>query len=180
METTNKFIRTIFMFFVTSLVFTSCSPEDGKDGEQGPMGNANVTLYKFEGTYNFANTSFFWFYCESTIGDAENSLWQAFIVPSANERLSYSIPGYGADGGSFYRMHMQNEDSNNPGFAAISIRKQSGAGEVYNKVRIFRILANNTGATNKTIGKRYNGYTEEEVRAMSYEEFLNAFNITEN
>lgn len=45
MKTTNKFIRTALMLFVTSLVFTSCSPEDGKDGEQGPMGNANVKVF---------------------------------------------------------------------------------------------------------------------------------------
>ena len=42
MTTTNKFIGKMIFLFVGVLAFTACSPEDGKDGEQGPMGNANV------------------------------------------------------------------------------------------------------------------------------------------
>ena len=42
MTTTNKFIGKMIFLFLGVLTFTACSPEDGKDGEQGPMGNANV------------------------------------------------------------------------------------------------------------------------------------------
>lgn len=180
MKPTNKFIGTMIIFFMTMLALTACSPEDGKDGKDGldgqpgPMGNANVTLYEFEDTYNFAATSEFMFTCDSTIEDAENSLWQAFMVSASQEYYSYSIPGYGYQGNSFYRLALSILNQ-----TELWIQKQSGPGEVYVKVRIFRILANNTGATNRTIGKLYNGYTEEEVRAMSYDEFANAFGLSD-
>lgn len=182
MTTTNKFIGKMIFLFVGVLALTACSPEDGKDGldgaqgPQGPMGNANVTLYEFEGTYNFANTSQFQFTCDSTVEEAENSLWQGFIVLASDERLSFSVPGYGTGSSTFYRLYVDIYF----GRADIWIGRSTGPGETYNKVRIFRILANNTGAVNKTMSdiKLYNGYTEEEVRAMSYEEFVNAFELS--
>ena len=182
MKTTNKLIGKMIFLFVGVLAFTACSPEDGKDGQdgeqgvQGPTGNANVTLYEFEGTYNFANTSHFQFTCDSTVEEAENSLWQGFIVLASDEYLSFSVPGYGTSSSTFYRLYMDTYY----GQADMWIERSTGPGETYSKIRIFRILANNTGAVNKTMGdiKLYNGYTEEEVRAMSYEEFVNAFELS--
>jgi hypothetical protein len=38
----NKFITQLGKLLIAIVLFTSCSPEDGKDGEQGPAGTANV------------------------------------------------------------------------------------------------------------------------------------------
>ncbi len=185
MKTTNKFIGTIIILFVTALAFTACSPEDGNDGKdgldgqngaqgaQGPTGNANVTLYEFTEGYDFESTIEFIFTCDSSIEDAENSLWQTFLARETGNL--YSVSGYGYNNSTLYKSYLRIAT----GTSNIHIRKQTGPGEIYSKVRIFRILANNTGGTaNRTMGRLYNGYTEEEVKAMSYEEFVNAFELS--
>lgn len=38
----NVFLKNLGKLLIVITLFTSCSPEDGKDGEQGPAGTANV------------------------------------------------------------------------------------------------------------------------------------------
>jgi hypothetical protein len=55
----NKLLELIGKFFIIMVLFTSCSPEDGKDGEQGPSGTANVMYSDWiNQDWNFTNDTY--------------------------------------------------------------------------------------------------------------------------
>lgn len=142
--------------------------EDGADGEDGEDGNANVRLYTFDAGYNWATTFEYSFECPSDQDTSVNSLWLAYIVNSSD--YVYNLPGKGTASATTYRCYRYDGST----MVNYYITVGEGPGETYEEVRIFRVYANIAG---RNINNIYNGFTEEEVRAMSYEAFCMNFHI---
>lgn len=178
MTTTNKFIGKMIFLFAGVLVFTACSPEDGKDGmqgPQGPMGNANVIASEW-----------------IDAGFSSNALVSSFYIDDFNITQeiidSGVILAYGKDpSGTIVSIPFVHYETsyyfyvNSPG--EINFHGQSTDGNskdftIIEQVRYVIIPASTGGATTKIMNRLYNGYTEEELKAMSYDELVNVFNIS--
>lgn len=191
MRTTNKFIRTALMLFVTSLVFTSCSPEDGKDGEQGPIGNANVIVSDW---LSFQQATY------DTTRDGSNLKENYIDVPELNSEImdkgailvyikflsnAFPLPYTSNAGGKpntvsfipdiqkIYITRFAHDNSGSLGFGTVQFKyilipKPENTG--------MRLKGENSQNLFKIGG---DWYTLEELKAMSYEEICDMFNISE-
>ncbi len=184
MITTNKFIGKMIFLFVGALAFTACSPEDGKDGidgqqgaqgEQGPTGNANIIASQWIDADFSNNTDYSYFYIDAP--DITQEIIDSGVI------LAYGKEPFGAIvsipfvfGKASYYFAV--EPSGRIIFIGSSTDGSNISFTIIEQVRYVIIPASTGGATTKIMNRLYNGYTEEELKAMSYDELVNVFNIS--
>lgn len=124
--------------------------QDGQDGQQGPQGpagedgNANVTLYIFEG-HDFFNDSHVTF---RELSDIENPLdytWLVYLVRRPGTQFrQYLIPGRGSccDGEYAVETLTFPENPNNNTFQ-FEIGLVAGGGEEFDEIHIYQIGVSN-------------------------------------
>jgi len=178
-------MKTILFYctVVVSLTFFSCSDGrdgidgiDGTQGEQGPQGpqgvegNANVTMYIFEG-YDF-NAVFDAELYFPDVSEEEfyESGWFAYLVFEVDTGteivdLYYQIPGYGRQNHSFYQAVWYYYLGN----STLAIQRVNGPGEVYSGIRVIQVHANNF--------ESYNSPFQEEVDFGDYEAVITHFGL---
>lgn len=176
MTTTNKFIGKMIFLFVGVLAFTACSPEDGKDGEQGPMGNANVIASDWITTSFPNNTTQGGFYIDDS--NITQQIVDSGVVLAYgkynNSEYNIALPFAWNNKSYYFLTHLGRVE-----FVGHSLNGITQNFTVITHVRYVIIPPSVSGGVeNKTINKLYNGYTEEELRAMSYDEFVNVFELS--
>lgn len=155
--------------------------DTGAQGTPGADGNANVTLYIFDGN-NFSTTT-------NAIRriNLENetelieSAWLVYLrypQPASNEFpfIYYHVPGLGFAGNSEYRV--------NHSWRAISldaqfeVRRASGPGENYDQIRIIRIESSETVEGTDVAGKLA-GFSQipGDLNVNNYNEVVRYFNL---
>lgn len=150
----NKFYLVLITILAIGLASVACEGPSGPDGPQGPQGeqgpegpqgvqgNANVTLYIFDG-HDFSTSTEI--HRDIEVNNPEESVWLVYLIESAttvcNNPLGcgYLLPGTGFLGDSYYRVFLQY--SLTP--FRISINRESGPGEEYSTIHIIRIEATN-------------------------------------
>lgn len=166
------------------LIFTACEgpagPEgpagadgqDGAPGQDGEDGNANVTVYIFDG-HDFSSSSSYFLPGITGLTETEmkESAWDVYML--ATNDIYYPIPGYGENGLSEYRVFYSFNSSNSE--VDFDIRLETGTGEQYNEVRIVRTAANNV--EDNTTTKVSGDSQEPQVDFSNYQEVVDYYNI---
>lgn len=142
----------------------------GANGANGQNGNANVKLYVFDGTYNFTSLNEKTTTINCARDTSERSLWITYMLNAPLEEFQYALPGYGTAGNTFYRVYSKIEDTS----INIYITKVTGPGETYNRIKIYRIYANNIAENGVA---DYNGFSRDQVEKMSIQELEQNFVI---
>ena len=161
--------------------------QQGPQGDTGPQGipgadgNANVTLYIFDGN-NFTTTTNAIRHInlenETELIDNAWLVYLRYPQPANNEFpfLYYHVPGLGFGGNSEYRV--------NHTWRAISlgaqfeIRRASGAGENYDQIRIIRIESSETVEGADVAGKlAMNSQIPNGINVYDYYEVVRYLNL---
>lgn len=132
---------------LTLLVFGCSKDKEGPQGEPGPSGNANVTVYTY-GTQTFTGSIN---YTLKNMSQAriDSSLVLAYYNPSTEVSTSwYPVPGLGS-GGAYDARYFIYPAGNNVDFNyAVRLMNPNGTGGyntqvTFTKFRIFIVPANN-------------------------------------
>lgn len=149
--------KTIFFtfFFAICLAAGACEGPEGPQGEQGPQGpegprgeqgpegpagedgNANVTLYVFDG-YDFTGEDFTARFVNlNSQEEMRESAWLYYLVLFPNE-IYYAIPGFGSFGGEYLVGRQWTGSSSRHVINCVD----GGCGE-YGEIHIIRIAGTN-------------------------------------
>ncbi len=157
-------MKTISNFLIISLcvvLFTSCQKEgpagpagvqgtqgtqgtqgiQGAVGPQGISGNANVTQYTYDNSFDFSSNLDFNLQVSTTLDTMNRSLWFVYLKYNGGFEYYYSLPGLGYNGSSYYRNTFYFNTSANK--VIHNITRVNGSGEVYTGIKIIRVYANN-------------------------------------
>ena len=137
------------LFFI---LFTSCQKESpagptgaqgaqGAIGPQGITGNANVTQYTYDNTFDFGANLDFNLQVSTTLDTMNRSAWLVYLKYTGGFDYYYPMPGLGYNGSSYYRNTFYFNTSANK--VIHNITRVNGSGEVYTGIKIIRIYANN-------------------------------------
>jgi hypothetical protein len=112
----------------------------GPIGPQGIAGNANVTQYTYNNTFDFTANLDFNLQVSTTLDTMNRSLWFVYLKFNGVFEYYYSLPGFGYNGSTNYR----NTFYYNAGAIKVihNITLLTGPGEVYSGIKIIRIYAN--------------------------------------
>jgi hypothetical protein len=148
------------IFFLIGMIFSCEGPEGppgppgptgeqgvagpiGPQGVQGADGNANVSLYTFEG-HDFTATNAVIYHIDDTSKEQfDTNLYLIYMGQFDDQReIWYQMPGYGELRQTQYQSHMRYFFNNTRASATIFRTPDTGPGEVYDETRIFTIEAN--------------------------------------
>jgi hypothetical protein len=157
-----KTISSLLIIALCVILFTACQKEGpagpagpaGVQGTQGPQGtqgavgpqgisgNANVTQYTYDNSFDFSSNLDFNLQVSTTADTMNRSLWFVYLKYNGGFEYYYPLPGLGYNGSSYYRSTFYF----NAGFNKVihNITRVNGSGEIYSGVRIIRVYANNT------------------------------------
>lgn len=112
----------------------------GPKGDKGDPGNANVTLYTF-GQVDYRSVLTREVSIPLLAGEVrERVLLLPFLVQTTSN-LIYPVPGPGLNNFSEYRSFIRISTTNT---ITLGISKASGPGELYQNIRVFKVVANST------------------------------------
>jgi hypothetical protein len=151
-------MKTISNFLIISLcviLFTSCQKEgpagpagvQGLQGATGPIGpqgidgNANVTQYTYDNTFDFSANMDFNLQLSTTLDTMNRSAWFVYLKYNGGFEYYYSLPGFGYNGSTNYRNTFYFNASASK--VIHNITRLTGPGEVYAGIKIIRIYATN-------------------------------------
>ncbi len=139
--------KTILGLSIVALIVTlaACKKEAGPTGPAGTNGkdgNANVVLYKFAGN-DFSTISDVTRRITMSQDSFDRYAWFGYL--KYDNKLTYSLPGYGYGGLTSYRFYTNNESATSHTF---EIGKVSGTGESYDSIKIIGVNIS------KVFGKR--------------------------
>ncbi len=161
--------------------------EQGPQGDAGPQGtpgadgNANVTLYIFDGNNFNTTTNAIRRIMLDNEAELIDSAWLVYLrypQPANTEFpfIYYHVPGFGFAGSSEYRVnHTWREISLD---AQFEIRRASGSGENYDQIRIIRIESSETVEENSVAGKlAWHSHIPPGLNVDDYDEVVHYFNL---
>ncbi|MCW9708493.1 collagen-like triple helix repeat-containing protein [Fodinibius salsisoli] len=132
--------------------------EQGPEGPQGEDGNANVTLYIYDG-HDFSSSSLA---RREVTGVTETEMneseWNVYLVHPSG--WYYHLSGYGVSDSTMYFASHRWVD-NDPGFVDFWVEAAEGPGEEYTEIRIIRTAVNNINdERSKIYGLDFSNYKE--------------------
>ncbi|WP_162418223.1 collagen-like protein [Cyclobacterium roseum] len=107
----------------------------GPKGEQGAPGNANVTVYTFDGQ-DFAINSLKQLEISMSIDDFNNKLFYTYMKRG---NVWYILPNYGNAGRTYYRTYHQYISNRSAVQITIARVTTTGPGETYEEVKVVAI-----------------------------------------
>ena len=113
----------------------------GPIGPQGIAGNANVTQYTYDNSFDFGVNLDFNLQVSTTLDTMNRSLWFVYLKYTGGFEYYYALPGVGYNGSSYYRNTFYFNTNANK--VIHNITRVNGPGEVYAGIKIIRIYANN-------------------------------------
>jgi len=157
-----KTISSLLIISLFVILFTSCTKEGpagsagqagatgvaGPIGPQGIAGNANVTQYTYDNSFDFSANLDFNLQLSTTLDTMNRSLWFVYLKYNGGFEYYYSLPGIGYNGSSYYRTTFYFNAGTNK--VIHNITRFNGPGEVYTGVKIIRVYANNVSTGGKT------------------------------
>lgn len=157
------------VFITTTLFIISCSSEDGKEGLQGPAGNANVKQYDF-GTVTFSTNHTYKIEGFSQ-KDFDESIFLAYHENSALPGVLYSTPGFGYLSNYQSRVNIVKYDS--VLWFNIQLKTEDGSSNYNQQITFskFKIFVIPSSLQTTLSGKSVNNLKYNEL--LNYIEFLN-------
>ena len=107
----------------------------GPKGEQGAPGNANVTVYTFDGQ-DFASGSIQHIEISMSIDDFNKKLFYTYM---RRGNVWYILPNYGNAGQTYYRTYHQYIPNRSAVQITIARVNTTGPGELYEEVKVVAI-----------------------------------------
>lgn len=181
-----KTISNLLIVSLSVILFTSCTKEGpagpagptgaqgvqgatGPIGPQGITGNANVTQYTYDNTFDFGANLDFNLQVSTTLDTMNRSLWFVYLKYAGGFDYYYPMPGLGYNGSSYYRNTFYYNASLNK--VIHNITRVNGSGEVYSGIKIIRIYANSA-----LVGGR-SGASSPVIDYTNYEEVRSYYNL---